>query len=160
MTPVVFGGGLRRPAVAALTVYGALALAVLLQPYPHLGDRSIHLLVQLARTAGLSAVVTAEVAGFALNVVLFVPLTFLAAQLRPQWSWLSFTAAGLIVAALIELTQLWMPHRTASLVDVAANTLGALIGAVLARPRDNALRVVRLPQSVARAARSRRRRGH
>jgi len=75
------------------------------------------------------------------NVLLFLPFGFL---LGAYWrgsrsSWLavvrgviytSFAGAG--VSALYELWQLFLPSRTTSVLDVMANTVGALSGAVLA----------------------------
>lgn len=116
----------------ALAAYVVLLFVVVFQPSPDLGDRSIHLLVELAAGVGLRGIITADIAGFALNVVLFMPLTLLASRLVPRWSWLAMTGAGFLASGAIELTQLVLPDRTASLADVAANTLGALLGSLLA----------------------------
>lgn len=67
------------------------------------------------------------------NVLLFVPLGALAVWLlgRPYW-WVG-PAAGLLLSSLIELAQfLFLPERYPALADVAANTSGAVIGALFA----------------------------
>jgi VanZ like family len=74
----------------------------------------------------------------ALNVFGFIPLgaVFFAWVLLLKASSRK-TAGGLVLAACfllslaIEIAQAWMPNRTSSLLDVALNTLGALIGIVL-----------------------------
>lgn len=68
--------------------------------------------------------------GVLLNVVLFVPLGALLVLLagRPWWWATLLAAAG---SGVIEVVQgLWL-DRDASWSDVAANTLGACLGAVL-----------------------------
>ncbi len=67
---------------------------------------------------------------FAGNVVMFAPLGFLSTLLfrRPWWGMM----IALALSVLAEVTQLLLPARTATLRDVVANGLGALIGALLA----------------------------
>lgn len=67
------------------------------------------------------------------NVLLFVPLGALVVWLlgRP-YGWAG-PAAGLLLSSLIELAQFFfLPERYPTLSDVAANTLGAALGALLA----------------------------
>ena len=76
--------------------------------------------------------------GVLLNVLLFVPLGAVLARLtaRPWW-WVVLPAA--VVSGVIEVVQGRWLDREASWADVAANTLGALLGAavvsLLARAR-------------------------
>lgn len=70
------------------------------------------------------------------NVLLFLPLGFLyrlsarpAARGRPLGVWIP----ALAVSALLEATQLCLPGRYPSLVDVVTNSVGAWLGAVLHR---------------------------
>lgn len=71
----------------------------------------------------------------AANVVLFVPLGVLAALLLPPRRWWVAAGAGLLTSAAIETVQyVLLNQRQASLVDVAANTLGALLGATCVAP--------------------------
>jgi len=68
------------------------------------------------------------------NVLLFVPLGFLAPALRPRFRTLARAALlGLSVSLAIELAQLSMtlalhPFRSADLDDVMLNTIGTVIG--------------------------------
>ncbi|WP_210502970.1 VanZ family protein [Nocardioides xinjiangensis] len=72
--------------------------------------------------------------GVLLNVVLFVPLgaLFVLLTRRPWWQAALAAAAG---STAIELVQgLWLA-REGTWQDVAANTLGAALGALLVSPR-------------------------
>ena len=76
-----------------------------------------------------------------LNVLMFVPLSLLGSAFRPGWTWRDWIGVGFVASGLIELVQLvLLPNRVASFSDVVANTLGALIGALLA---PYALRLLR-----------------
>ena len=66
--------------------------------------------------------------GVLLNVLLFVPLAALAA-LVTRWAWWWVTLAAALASGVIELAQGAWLTREASVQDVVANTLGALIGA-------------------------------
>lgn len=69
--------------------------------------------------------------GVLLNVLLFVPFgVLLTLALRRPWWWAPL--AALVVSTAIELAQWRWLERDGSWVDVAANTCGALIGAVIA----------------------------
>jgi glycopeptide antibiotics resistance protein len=68
--------------------------------------------------------------GVLLNVVLFVPVGALLVVLaRRPWWWATLTAA--VVSGAIELVQLLFLAREASWLDLAANTVGALVGAIV-----------------------------
>ncbi|MGZ0711653.1 VanZ family protein (plasmid) [Coraliomargarita sp. W4R53] len=64
------------------------------------------------------------------NVLLFVPFGFLMTLLFRR-AWIGATAA-IVVSACVELVQTALPGREASMRDVAANALGAMLGALLA----------------------------
>ncbi|CAM3663990.1 VanZ family protein [Nocardioides zeicaulis] len=72
--------------------------------------------------------------GFVLNVVLFVPLgAVLVVLTRRPW-WVA-TLLALLGSTAVEVAQgLWL-DRVGSVADVVANTLGALVGALLLTPR-------------------------
>ena len=78
-------------------------------------------------------------ADWAANILLFIPLGYLlmAALCVDRPRWLGIVAAGVVVPCCvlasmgIELTQAFIPPRTVSANDVAAESLGALIGTVL-----------------------------
>jgi hypothetical protein len=68
------------------------------------------------------------------NVILFVPLGALVARILGPRRWWGAIICGLLVSGLIEFSQLvFLPARIASLADVAANTFGAIIGALTAK---------------------------
>lgn len=68
--------------------------------------------------------------GVLLNVLLFVPFgVLLTLALRRPWWWAT-TAAALVASTLIEQAQWRWLERDGSWGDVAANTVGALVGAV------------------------------
>jgi len=76
---------------------------------------------------------------WATNVLLFVPIGFFAVgalcvDRRRRWAVLATVPVAACCAALsvaIEFAQLWFPPRTASLNDIAAETIGSLAGCVL-----------------------------
>ncbi|PZF11056.1 VanZ family protein [Curtobacterium sp. MCPF17_011] len=66
------------------------------------------------------------------NVAFFVPLGLLVVLLAGARWWWAGAAAGLLVSATIETGQaLFLPARFATVDDVVANTMGAVLGAVL-----------------------------
>ena len=69
------------------------------------------------------------------NLVLFIPLGFLFHLLRRRTGWRSVLPAlcfGALISAALETGQLFLPARFPSVLDVAANALGAGLGAAAA----------------------------
>lgn len=66
------------------------------------------------------------------NVVLFVPLGWIAN--RGRWSWWRTVLAGALVSASVELLQQWVPGRTSQASDIICNTAGAALGWWMATP--------------------------
>jgi glycopeptide antibiotics resistance protein len=64
------------------------------------------------------------------NILLFVPIGFLAVILVGRRVWLVTAAAGAL-SACIELTQLALGNRWADIDDILLNTTGALLGALV-----------------------------
>lgn len=72
---------------------------------------------------------------FFLNAAMFAPVAFLAALALPRHPWANWVVYGFVLSAGVELLQgLFLPPRSAQFVDVVANTLGALVGALAALP--------------------------
>ncbi|MET3709263.1 VanZ family protein [Arthrobacter sp. UYEF6] len=83
----------------------------------------------------------------AANVALFLPLGFMASLAFRTKSWWQIGGFGLLISGCMELGQLLFLHaRFASPVDVATNTLGTVLGALLAQLiRNRTLAWPRLP---------------
>lgn len=67
---------------------------------------------------------------FVANILLFVPLGLLLRLALPGATWFGAVALGGAVSVIIEMLQIWTP-RVSDPRDLVANTLGALIGALL-----------------------------
>ncbi|WP_150952961.1 VanZ family protein [Microbacterium testaceum] len=73
---------------------------------------------------------TAETMDFGLNVVLFAPFGVLLSALLRGHPWRLLGVAW-VVPLLVEIFQgVFLPGRTSSALDVAANTVGGVVGAV------------------------------
>ncbi len=69
---------------------------------------------------------------FALNALMVAPVPLLATLLWPRWTWERWTVLGFVVSGVVELLQgLLLQQRSAEFVDIVANTLGVLLGAIL-----------------------------
>ncbi|HEY3287760.1 MAG TPA: VanZ family protein [Gemmatimonadaceae bacterium] len=63
---------------------------------------------------------------YAQNVVLFLPLGWIAS--RGRWRWWHAVLAGLVVSGSIEFIQQWVPGRTSQATDIAFNIAGTALG--------------------------------
>jgi len=68
-----------------------------------------------------------------LNVVLFMPLGFLASRLFKRGAWHWSIALGLCVAGSVEVVQLFLATRQSSVLDVLFNLGGTALGVLLSR---------------------------
>jgi len=73
----------------------------------------------------------------AVNVAAYLPLGFLfsvacGARFGPAWGAITATFAAALVSLSMEAAQMFLPARISSNVDLLANTLGALLGAMAA----------------------------
>ena len=89
---------------------------------------------------------------FSSNVVLFAPLGALVAIILGRRLWWGGAVAGFMLSTVIELGQMaFLPARFPSAADVAANTIGAMAGALAARlfmARREAVRSRRPPRTL------------
>lgn len=70
-----------------------------------------------------------------LNILMFAPISFLAAMVLPRHPWANWVVYGFVGSGVVELVQgFLLPVRSAQMVDVVANTAGALLGVLLALP--------------------------
>ncbi|MGH3704369.1 MAG: VanZ family protein [Agromyces sp.] len=115
-------------ALWALAVYLLLAAVVLMAPL------SFGAITQAIATWANDALgipgVRAGMVEFAANIAFFVPFGLLL-TLSTRRFWLGLTSA-VVLSASVELVQLILPSRVASLRDVLANVLGAAIGSLIA----------------------------
>ncbi|GEK79700.1 VanZ family protein [Agrococcus baldri] len=77
------------------------------------------------------------------NVAMFVPLALLLVFVLGARRWWVVLGLCLAMTVGIELTQYFMPGRVASLKDIAANGMGAVIGVLLAVAVEAIVRRVR-----------------
>lgn len=125
----------RRTASALMVAYLATVAWIVFWPSAGPATASVSWMTDLLLSVGAPAWVSAAVVEFLANVALFLPLTFLGSLLIHGWSWQRWLVIGFCASAVIELGQLvLLPDRSARVVDLVANTLGALLGATLVLP--------------------------
>jgi glycopeptide antibiotics resistance protein len=77
---------------------------------------------------------------FAANIAFFIPVGGLAAHLgRRLPTWINqpvATLIGLTISTSIELAQHFLPDRTSDIRDIASNTAGAFLGALIITTRE------------------------
>ncbi len=125
---------LRMWSLIALVVF-CLAVAVITfwpgPPDPN-GQHWLRGFLERAHAHGLPAWITFGKIEFSSNVLMFVPIGLFGALALPGRRWLIVPAA-LVASAVIELVQaVALPLRYGTVRDVVSNTLGALLGFLLA----------------------------
>jgi glycopeptide antibiotics resistance protein len=118
----------------ALAYLAALALIAF---WPTPVDRglngSISSVVLWLHAHGVPAWLDYESIEFGANIALFVPVGLLVALLTGTRHWWIGTLIGTLISCTIELGQLvFLPERFATVNDVIANSLGALLGTLIA----------------------------
>jgi hypothetical protein len=118
--------------VLALSGYCVFIAVVVLNPSADLPSAVVSRCGELLGLGGAPDVMTVPYRlEFALNALMIAPLAAACSIHRPGTSWRDCTAWGFVLSGGVELFQaLFLPARSASFVDVCANTLGALMGAV------------------------------
>jgi glycopeptide antibiotics resistance protein len=114
--------------VAALTLGPTLWVSRAAQPDPAaLSDDDV-----LSLTTWLDGETWTRIGSpeFTANILLFVPLGLLLRLAVPRATWLGATTLGGAVSVVVEVLQVSTP-RVSDPRDLLANTLGALIGALL-----------------------------
>ena len=124
----------RRWLVGVLAGYGALLALILLWP---VGEPATAVVAWCTRALGWAGAPVSVASGgrveFALNALMVVPVPLLVSLLWPRWTWQQWTAYGFLGSLCVEGVQaVFLAGRSAQFVDVVANTLGALVGALLA----------------------------
>jgi glycopeptide antibiotics resistance protein len=124
----------RRLARLLMAAYLVVVAFIVWWPTPDHAIDSVSAIRSVLLTLGAPDWLTPLSIEFVTNVLLFVPLSVLGHTFRPHWRWGRWTLAGLAGTLLIETVQLlFLPSRSAALVDVVANTLGAVVGYAVVR---------------------------
>ena len=121
-----------RLLAAILVLYLVVLAFVVLWPTPVDKDAGRHLTHTLAwlYAHGIPRWFSYPLLEWLSNVAMFLPFGFLVAEMLERGAWWKATIAGLAFSTAIEMIQfLFFVQRTASVLDVLANTLGALVGA-------------------------------
>lgn len=110
------------------TAYLLVGAWLLLRPVPDAPAAGVGVVLDWLHAAGFGSWSGAD-AEFLCNVLLFVPASALGPWLvprLPRWWW---PVGGVLASGFVELVQtVALPHRSGSLVDLAANSLGAVAG--------------------------------
>jgi glycopeptide antibiotics resistance protein len=129
----------RHPFLALLTLlYLGFVGLVTLTPgsdQPDYADLASRVLARLERypdLAPLTSRLSVERIEFLANVGLFVPLGVFLLLLVGTRLWFVALAAGVVLTSMIENVQRQIPGRVPDPRDVAANSIGMLIGVLLA----------------------------
>src|SRR5689334_22437280 len=126
----------RVVAAVALVTYASLAAVVLLSTHSTVATEVIaHTKASLTAQGAPDWMTYGARVEIALNAALFAPLALLASIALPRHPWGNWVAYAFSGSSAVEVFQAFaLEPRSAQYVDVVANTLGALIGALLALP--------------------------
>jgi hypothetical protein len=132
----------RLISATVLAMYMVFLAAVLTEYNPTVATDVVSRLEVWLEGKGAPAVMTAPGrVEFLLNAAMFTPIPFLAALTFPRHPWANWVVYGFVASGAVELVQgVYLPPRSAQFVDVVANTLGALLGALVAAPFTRLLR--------------------
>jgi len=114
-----------------LVAYCAFLAVVLLAPTAGPQSSSVGGLETLVQRLGAPAAFTGPGrVEFVCNALILMPVSALGSLRWPRTTWRDWTAYAFVIAGGVEVVQgLLLPARSASFVDVVANTLGGLGGA-------------------------------
>lgn len=120
-----------------LLVPYAIAMALIVWLPASIAGRVTGIAFRLARYAseyfGIALSTSYTVFEFLANIALFIPFGLLLAAAWPRTNPWIVILIGYATSATIELVQTLLPSRYPTLSDVVANSLGAIIGCVVAR---------------------------
>jgi glycopeptide antibiotics resistance protein len=119
----------RRLASVLTLGYAVLVGFIVFWPSGAPATSSVYYIWRALSLLGVPDFVSPSWVEFATNVLLFMPLSLLGSTYRPSWGWFHWLLAGLAGTLTIEFTQ-WvvLDGRSASIMDVISNTLGAVLG--------------------------------
>ena len=121
--------------LTALVVELVAIAYLVFNPSPAVPSSAVQSLSYRLDNLGLPSLLTApSVIEFLLNVALFIPLGATLALLVPKVAWWLWALFGFLASAAVEGLQLMLlSERTATVRDIAANTTGLAVGALLAK---------------------------
>ena len=139
----------RLVAAVALCCYVLIVALILLNADPSFASDVIARTEQALRERGAPAWMTyGDRVQMMLNALMFTPITLLASIAVPRHPWGNWVAYAFVGSGLVEVVQAFaLEPRSAEYVDVVANTLGGLFGAVLAVPVTAWLRRISVERS-------------
>ena len=113
--------------------YAAVVALIVFWPSADVATTSVLGAWGVLEQIGLPSWVGPSSVELAANVLMFMPLGFLGHSFRPLWSWRAWLVVGLAGTLSIELSQaFFLSGRTAQLQDIVSNTLGAVLGYLVA----------------------------
>lgn len=123
----------RRLCQVALAIYAVFLAVVLLSPSSGAQSTSVSWFADVLRAFGTpDSMVTAGRAEFVANALILMPVSALGSLVLPTTGWRDWTAWAFVIASGVELAQgLLLPARSATMIDIVANTLGGLLGAAV-----------------------------
>jgi hypothetical protein len=125
--------GSRTITAVVLGLYVVVAVVFLLGPSAAPASDLAEAAADAGRSLGLpESLSSAGRVEFVLNALAFAPIVALASVFLPALNWRDWTALGFLGSFAIEAAQVLMTDRSATYVDIVANTLGATLGAVVA----------------------------
>jgi VanZ family protein len=132
--PTTRRSGPRTVARALLAPYVVVLALIVFLPARDAGRVTgvIGWAADLLATWGVPREPAAVVFEFLANVALFVPFGLLLSTAAPRWSPWAIIGLGALVSVMIELVQLGIPSRVATVSDLIANTAGAAVGCLVA----------------------------
>jgi glycopeptide antibiotics resistance protein len=125
----------RRLVTAMLVIYSVVVMIITLTPEaPGAGliSRLVDRLLRSLNARGITWIdfLTIEFFG---NIVMFVPLGIFAGLLVSRRAWWTLLLMGTTFSAFLELFQaVFLPSRYPEVRDLASNTIGFLVGAIVA----------------------------
>ena len=131
--PVEKQDSLRRVATVLLPCYLAVLLFALLTPSAATPTSSVAWIGEVPERLGApERLLVPSRVEFLTNAAILVPAVVLGALVWVTPTWRDWTAFGFVFSGSVEVVQaLLLDERSATYVDVVANTLGALLGGLL-----------------------------
>lgn len=123
-----------RLVLGALVGWGLIVAVFLLTPLAEWPSAAVGWVGDVLRLGGAPESLTSgKRVETLVNVLVIAPLTFLGHWAFPGHTWRDWTAYGFVGSLGVEAAQgLYLSSRSPEVIDVVANTGGALLGAVAA----------------------------